>query len=436
MTAEIAILNKSAVALAADSAGTVDHAGSVKIYNTTNKLFGLSKYEPIAIMVYGNAEFMGVPWETLIKLFREDFGERALGSVREYGAEFLSFLESRVELFNEPMQSDYLYWLWTDFLQSVRSELDEQVRSAFNDSQELSVDELNEILKDLLKSEIKSLQGASQFVGFTPDLIKKLAKKYDKEFRRGMSKVFENFPLSDTNRRLLRKAYRLFISRFRGHDAVSGIVIAGFGRDEVFPALVSYLLDGMMDNKLRYLQQHDESVTVESGALIVPFAQRDMIHTFMEGIDPRFMALIKHYLQGIFTQYPEILRQSLAPVLGQNTDKVITAISSHTQSLYQDFIRHMSRFQREKFVEDIIYSVAVLPKDELAALAESLINLTSLRRRMSHDAETVGGPVDVAVISKGDGLVWIRRKHYFPSELNHAFFNNYFRRTGGSKNAE
>lgn len=33
----------------------------------------------------------------------------------------------------------------------------------------------------------------------------------------------------------------------------------------------------------------------------------------------------------------------------------------------------------------------------------------------------------VAVISKGDGFIWIKRKHYFSPELNTAFFSNYFK---------
>ena len=60
----------------------------------------------------------------------------------------------------------------------------------------------------------------------------------------------------------------------------------------------------------------------------------------------------------------------------------------------------------------------LLPKEELAELAEALVNLTSLKRRVSPADETVGGPIDVAIISKGDGLVWIKRKHYFKPELN------------------
>lgn len=71
--------------------------------------------------------------------------------------------------------------------------------------------------------------------------------------------------------------------------------------------------------------------------------------------------------------------------------------------------------------------VAALPKDELAAMAESLVNLTSFKRKMSMDAETVAGPIDVAVISKGDGFIWIKRKHYFERELNPQFFANYYR---------
>ena len=46
---------------------------------------------------------------------------------------------------------------------------------------------------------------------------------------------------------------------------------------------------------------------------------------------------------------------------------------------------------------------------------------------LAADLETVGGPIDVAVISKGDGFVWVKRKHYFPADLNNHFFRNYFR---------
>ena len=72
-------------------------------------------------------------------------------------------------------------------------------------------------------------------------------------------------------------------------------------------------------------------------------------------------------------------------------------------------------------------TVVNLNKEDMADMAESIVYLTSLMKKVSPEEETVGGPVDVAVISKGDGFVWIKRKHYFSPELNPHFTNNYFR---------
>ena len=87
----------------------------------------------------------------------------------------------------------------------------------------------------------------------------------------------------------------------------------------------------------------------------------------------------------------------------------------------------MAAFRQQVFVDPVVNTVENLPKRELAAMAESLVNITSFRQRVTPDTETVGGPIDVAVISRGDGFVWIKRKHYFRPELNHQFFANYYR---------
>jgi len=63
-----------------------------------------------------------------------------------------------------------------------------------------------------------------------------------------------------------------------------------------------------------------------------------------------------------------------------------------------------------------------MPKVELAKMAEALVELTSMKRKVTVGVETVGGPVDVAIISKSEGFVWIKRKHYFPPELNTRYF--------------
>ena len=67
MTTEIAILNRSAVALAADSAVTVSGRGGIKVYDGVNKLFELVRGRPVGVMIYNSADLSLRPWETIIK---------------------------------------------------------------------------------------------------------------------------------------------------------------------------------------------------------------------------------------------------------------------------------------------------------------------------------------------------------------------------------
>ncbi|MHB1628970.1 MAG: hypothetical protein ACYCVB_11475 [Bacilli bacterium] len=146
--------------------------------------------------------------------------------------------------------------------------------------------------------------------------------------------------------------------------------------------------------------------------------------------------VIDSYLEQIFREYPRLLYESISSAIGKSDIMLKGALEKQSMAIYKQLTRDIRNFRRSTFVNGTLNAVSVLPKDELAEMAESLINLTSLRRRMSPDAETVGGPVDVAVISKGDGLIWMRRKHYFKSELNYAFFGNYYRIEGDSDENE
>ncbi|MFT6669954.1 MAG: hypothetical protein ACJAVZ_001417, partial [Afipia broomeae] len=62
MTAEIAILNKSAIALAADSAVTIQSGNQEeKTYDSADKLFELCYHNAIGVMVYNGLSFAEVP---------------------------------------------------------------------------------------------------------------------------------------------------------------------------------------------------------------------------------------------------------------------------------------------------------------------------------------------------------------------------------------
>ncbi|MEO6872455.1 MAG: hypothetical protein ABI233_09590 [Chthoniobacterales bacterium] len=102
-------------------------------------------------------------------------------------------------------------------------------------------------------------------------------------------------------------------------------------------------------------------------------------------------------------------------------------LTDNVPELINAFNIQLDNYSRHRHISPVVNAVGALPKDELAAMAESLVNLTSFKRRVSTDAETVGGEIDVAVISKCDGFVWIKRKHYFEASKNPQFAANYYR---------
>ena len=99
MTAEVAVMNKQAIALAADSAVTFQEETGHKIFPSASKIFILSKYQPVGIMVYGSADFMQVPWETIIKVYRNNLGKKTFKTVADYAKISLLFWVRRNSYF-------------------------------------------------------------------------------------------------------------------------------------------------------------------------------------------------------------------------------------------------------------------------------------------------------------------------------------------------
>jgi hypothetical protein len=118
MTAEIAILNREAVALASDSAVTIGEGS--KIYNSGNKLFCLSKRYPIGIMIYGNANFMNIPWETIIKIYRSKIKNEPFFTVEDYAKDFIKFLIQNELKITLESQKDFTKFLIIQLLNKIK----------------------------------------------------------------------------------------------------------------------------------------------------------------------------------------------------------------------------------------------------------------------------------------------------------------------------
>jgi hypothetical protein len=305
------------------------------------------------------------------------------------------------------------------FIKKLTEEIEKAV--ADSDSKQISEAEGQAIFTAFLDKFHKSLENEQILSHFDIVFVENLKRLYTPVFLKVIDQKFSAYPLTMEDReKLVDIGVHLFtIPIFP--EGISGVVIAGFGQKDLFPSLRAFDVECIVANRVKFKQTSNVDIGLETGstAAIVPFAQQEMVDTFIGGIDPSLAGLYTIYLQKIFEDYPKIVGELVTLELeGEKLPKdfkasLVTKLAGASQKLFQDLQQQIMNFRQQNLIDPIVNMAAYLPKDELAAMAEALVNLTSFKRRISTSDETVGGPIDVAVISKGDGFIWVKRKHYF-----------------------
>ena len=435
MTAEIAILNREAIALAADSAATFRSVHGQKIFTSANKIFTLSKYHPVGVMIFGNAVLHETPWETIIKMYRRELGKKKFATLDQQAKHFLGYLKNKREFSSAETQATFVRHMVSSYFELIKDDILKQVKHFTNPASGQGVITTSQIPGVVSLVLNKHLQGWTQSDNgphVTSKLKSSILRIYKTIFDENLKKIFEKLPLTTLHKqKLMEIAALIFVKRANGMTPPfrSGLVIAGFGDKDIYPQCINYSVLGIAANHLIYFEESNTRVSSKNSATIAPFAQDDVAKSFIGGVDPRYEVAIRQEFDTILQHYPNLILDAIdagASIPNAVRKRIENDLSELIKKKSAEYKKALDGYKREKYIFPMLNVVSMLPKDELANMAETLVNLTSFKRRVSMAEETVGGPVDVAVISKGDGFVWIKRKHYFTKELNPSFVTNYF----------
>lgn len=409
MTAEVAIANRSAVALAADSALTVrrnDPLRRDRVWNNANKLFELSSCNDIGVMIFNTGDFCGVSWEIVLKRYRKSIGDTRFFKLDDAVSSFTKFLGA----FETPDPELDMLNVFIIFLHAIA-----ECKSAVGDGGK--VQQRNRFIAhaDLLISEI-----ADDIV-----ILENLTRE---SFSKTHSKAIKRFLLSEADVHVTKAVHSKMITlcheRTRRNCLSSfetGVVFAGYGDAELFPVIQEITVDGRHGPDVRLWVESQVNLNDKGApsALVKPFAQSDIAYLFMEGMQLDYLEFLDQTIIGLLDEKSKRLIDDYVP----QADRLVETAKQSLDNgiLAKNLFGEFQKMRREEAINPMLDVVATLPKEEMAAMAEALVEITSLRRKIDSDTASVGGPVDVAIISKADGFVWIKRKHYFDMDLNKDF---------------
>jgi len=421
MTAEIAILNSNAVALAADSAVTVGREAG-KVYASADKLFQLSTTEPVGIMLYGQSAFLGVPWETVVKCYRSELGNKRkrFPKLADYLKDFIRYVKKSKQMFPRKDQRDDVRAIIVSYFRFIVERFKEITTREYDKHPKMTEAQVKRLFADLVREELQKTKGFPKLQGMSTRVVDAIKKEYDRDVAPIRRHVFGHLPMSRTTQGHLKEiVFDLITSeRLREGHQDTGVVVAGFGEKEHFPKLVRTVLFGMAADHPLYSRREQASIENGGQAILVPLAQQEMVMTFMDGIDPDLHSELEDDTKRACNGIAEVIFEDIKKKYPQYGTNLERKVKKNLDKLASDLYNESKKVRTGAYRNQIMEMVASLPKDELGGMAESLVNLTKFKRRISRQQETVGGPIDVAVITKGDGFVWTKRKHYFKPELN------------------
>ena len=404
MTAQTVLMNKFAIAIASDSVVSIERGDGVyQTKATSEKLIPLSGNHDVALMVSGVLTLKGIPFPVLISEWSKTLDVK-FNTLEEYLPSFLEWLENRNEL--QSIESDE---------QLYGHILDDILKDIWDSTIEFDLSSEENIFKrsaieDQFLNNLKSWKNYSYsrlpFKNWNMELAKNLSKaNFSEVIEDRISYWFDDRPMTESSSQLLFEICES-IPAWLQTDIQTDIVAVGFGAEDLLPKTSFVSLYGILKGQLRNKDIEFRSIR-DSGSYYNFFGQWDASIQFIRGLDPDMKDKILNY----FEKFTRNLISAQSMFDEEEGDEDLEAvIKDHVRNSTNELNQIIESHSKDNFENPLIQVIALSPEADLAKLAKSLIEIQAIRQSINQVTPTVGGPIDVAVITKINGFQWINHK--------------------------
>ena len=422
MTAVVGLLNKRGVAIAADSAVTRSRGRNEKVTKNGSKMLRMSNVVPISIMLTGNGNYIRNPWDVVVRQYRRERGDIKHATVEACVHDFFGYIAKEDVFWNDDYINDFIKGETESIFNYVDRDIPWELSRIKSDGSYIKPKAyLNAFIKGLKKLQKRALINgiSNQFKDYKLEDFSSYAKPIIDIFFDGITetdepKYVKTYPKEflEVIRPLAEQTLMACLTTRSERNGHAELVFSGYGEEQEYPSLVSAIVYEGFDHKVNYHIRPEDIICIsdEKPVAFCPFAQADVTKSIICGQHDRWLGRIlkytekkyAHTLEEIFNPNNEEIDFEFANMLSEV--KFDDLIDRYRKSIIR--LLDKNQHEWEKTLEH--YDLKAM-----AALAQSLIDLTGFQRILTFEQEGVGGPVDVAVITKNDGFTWLSRKSWY-----------------------
>jgi hypothetical protein len=361
-------MNSLSVVLAADSATTVEYYGrngaEKRYFKGANKIFQLSEAHSVGLMIYNSASLLSVPWEVTIKEFRKELADKSFNTVEGFADEFIEWVNASQRLFPDDIRR-------SGFVQQVGGSLIGIIIDFNKQRQEDETLDFQTWVDAYIENEGTTVQNSE----LSDDEIAELTVSTKNDLIDEFDKWVELAKVTDadeaTREKVIEEATKQALNMLARENNYTGLVFAGFGDHSIFPELVSYSHCKLWGTKFIAAGKKVEKVTHDIPAVLSAFAQSSMTDTFEIGLSFDVFAKMQETFAGELKTISDNLNELAG---GTIPDAKINELIGERLTSSKEKIFDYARAEHSLPLRRVL---GVLPVDEMAELAETLINLQS-----------------------------------------------------------
>ncbi|NBB16246.1 hypothetical protein GVN21_12840 [Caulobacter sp. SLTY] len=418
MTVEVLLMNRTAVAMAADSAVSVTEDSRVLTSQTgVQKVFVLNGQSASGLMVHGLAEFCGCPWATVVEAFKAKGlgGEPTLAATVESIVGLLRSLYGG-ELVSREQAATYFRFFVAYAVRDFQLHYERlQAAAPGRPRDELLGLALEHLRAEVMETTVYEDTGPRQVergrVGEETQVLRALiAENLDHVLELMADDLLGKGVVSREMRAKLAGVVRagLTTTWMPSELPTTGVVIAGFGRDEISPSYFELQVYGLLGDVLKYDYSDAGRLGPDLPVVIKSFAQDSAVNRFLRGADWVFLAntdyasahLATEMFQGMFEGNMDAGQRKA--LTGQMTGLVSEAVRF---GLYQA-MRARFTYVLDTYGSKVRSATSAEP---LGRLAGQLLTLPIVESELTGNL-TVARPFSILRLSKGGASLSLEKE--------------------------
>jgi hypothetical protein len=395
MTAQVAVMNLSGIAVASDTYVTTFTGGEGKSMGNSQKIYELGPQHKVVILHNGSIGINQIPHHLHISEWFRTL-TLPLPTLQAYADSYRTWSASEKRMLTPESEGQIINATLNEQYYDLAREMDQARENLVLEENVTERKRKTAVMKayrEAIDKMVMHLDGLESYSGLNEKRLEKALIDHNSDVAGKVEYIFSRFELAESETETLMGLAIPTLLKVQPMQADSELAFVGFGEEEPFGGVVRMSCRGLYTGSLVALTKERFKVApLENPAGISYFAQREAMWAFISGYNGDIMEEVKR-----------LIWQKVEEKWGHTTEDAIG------WQLSQEIAEEIETFSHTKFVSPMLNTIEAMGMNSLADLADSLVGLQATSTYSKAGAATVGGLIEVVTIDRINGVQWKRR---------------------------